>query len=146
MHCAPPLPAKDSLPYSQHVSLNADHDASCLRTGLTGLASFTRNNICAWAPRCWVVHTVAKHTVSPCFNRPALAAGALVTLEPLPFANAEGPLKVLASGPSPAGHTGPAGHLGEAQAPAAQTGSHAHSPLKGTAAPGCTLCLPVNLT
>lgn len=82
--------------------------------------------------------------MNACFDQPALAAGVLVTLEPLPFANAEGPLKVLASDHSPARHTAPAGHLGEAQAPSAHTGSHAHSPSKGTAAPGQTLCLPAN--
>ena len=68
-----------------------------------------------------------------------LAAGVLVTLEPLPFANAEGPLKLLASDRSPAPHTDPTSHTGEAQAPSAHTGLHAHSPSKSTAAPGDTL-------
>lgn len=68
-----------------------------------------------------------------------LAAGVLVTLEPLPFANAEGPLKLLASDRSSAPHTDPTSLTGEAQASSAQTGLHAHSPSKSTAAPGDTL-------
>lgn len=86
---------------------------------------------------------MANKTMHADFDQPGLAAGVLVTLEPLPFANAEGPLKVLASDHSSARHTGPTGHLGEAQAPSVQTALHAHSPSKGLAAPGRALCLPV---
>ena len=72
------------------------------------------------------------------------ATGVLVTLEPLPFANAEGPLKLLASDCSPAPHTDPTSHSGEAQAPSAQPEMHAHSPSKSTAAPGDTPCIPAD--
>ena len=72
------------------------------------------------------------------------ATGVLVTLEPLPFANAEGPLKLLASDCSPAPHTDPTSHSGEAHAPSAQPDMHAHSPSKSTAAPGDTPCIPAD--
>ncbi|KAL3140229.1 hypothetical protein ABBQ38_004504 [Trebouxia sp. C0009 RCD-2024] len=64
-------------------------------------------------------------------------------MEPLPFANAEGPLEPMASSPShssarhsAAGHPDPGGHPGEAHAPSAQAAGHAHSPAQATAAPG----------
>lgn len=64
-----------------------------------------------------------------------LFAGVLVTLEPLPFANAEGPLQLLSTGQQPAHHTQPAHHQPEAQAVIGQPSS-GHSPAKPAAAPG----------
>ena len=64
-------------------------------------------------------------------------AGVLVTLEPLPFANAEGPLQLLSTGQQPAHHTQAAHHQAEAQAVIGQT-SGGHSPAKLAAAPGKT--------
>ena len=60
-------------------------------------------------------------------------AGVLVTLEPLPFANAEGPLRLLTTAHSPANQTEAAAHQASAQVPA---GARTHSPSKQTAAPG----------
>ncbi len=64
-------------------------------------------------------------------------AGVLVTLEPLPFANAEGPLQLLSTGQQPAHHTQAAHHQAEAQAVIGQPSS-GHSPAKPAAAPGKT--------
>ncbi len=64
-------------------------------------------------------------------------AGVLVTLEPLPFANAEGPLQLLSTGQQPAHHTQAAHHQAEAQAVIGQPSS-GHSPAKPSAAPGKT--------
>ena len=62
-------------------------------------------------------------------------AGVLVTLEPLPFANAEGPLQSLSTLQQPAHHTQAAHHQAEAQAVIGQPSS-GHSPAKPAAAPG----------
>lgn len=61
-----------------------------------------------------------------------------MTLEPLPFANAEGPLQLLTPALTPAIQADAASHQGSAQGPA---GAHAHSPSKHTAAPGDAHCL-----
>ena len=62
-------------------------------------------------------------------------AGVLVTLEPLPFANAEGPLQLLSTGQQPAHHTQAPHHQAEALAVSGQPSS-GHSPAKPAAAPG----------
>jgi len=64
-------------------------------------------------------------------------AGVLVTLEPLPFANAEGPLQLLSTGQQPAHYTQAAHHQAEAPAVSGQPSS-GHSPAKPAAAPGKT--------
>ncbi len=63
------------------------------------------------------------------------SAGVLVTLEPLPFANAEGPLQLLTPTHPPAHHTEAHAHQAEAQAVNAPASS-GHSPAKHPAAPG----------
>ncbi|KAL0036203.1 hypothetical protein WJX79_007899 [Trebouxia sp. C0005] len=63
------------------------------------------------------------------------APGVLVTLEPLPFANAEGPLQLLITRQQYAHHAQAAHHQAEAQAVIGQPSS-GHSPANASAAPG----------
>ncbi|DBA95921.1 TPA: hypothetical protein ACH3X1_001448 [Trebouxia sp. C0004] len=63
------------------------------------------------------------------------APGVLVTLEPLPFANAEGPLQLLSTGQQPAHHTQASHHQAEAQAVIRQHSS-GQSPAKPAAVSG----------
>lgn len=76
----------------------------------------------------------------------SICAGVLVTLEPLPFANAEGPLQLLTTRQQYAHHAQAAHHQAEAQAVIGQPSS-GHSPANASAAPGKTsLLAPVRLS
>ena len=142
----PPLPVKDAVPHSRRGSSSRQpFDMIEVHLGISRKV---------FAPSACTTLLAGAHSGQEnrrlqlsepeCKKEVILAPGVLVTLEPLPFANAEGPLKLLAPDCSPAPSADPTGHLGEAQVPSALTGLHAHSPSKSTAAPGDTLCCPAD--
>ena len=62
-----------------------------------------------------------------------MPVGILVTLEPLPFANAEGPLQVLPAAHTHSSQLQAANQPADASVPGHLAGGHAHSISKGTA-------------